>query len=78
MLLSFVSFGLIYAWLVVHRTRLEQLESRLENEGLAYALAARRAEADPGGPTAEVALPAPVASPAPAPADATALVGGQP
>jgi heme exporter protein C len=47
MLLSFVSFGLIYTWLVIHRTRLEQLESRLENEGLAYALAARRAEADP-------------------------------
>ncbi len=46
MLLSFVSFGLIYAWLVIHRTRLEQLESRLENEGLTLALAARRAEAD--------------------------------
>jgi heme exporter protein C len=50
MLLSFVSFGLIYAWLVIHRTRLEQLESRLENEGLAHALAARRAEAEPTPP----------------------------
>lgn len=47
MLLSFLSFGLIYAWLVIHRTRLEQLESRLENEGLTLALAARRAEGDP-------------------------------
>lgn len=46
MLLSFASFGLVYAWLVIHRTRLELLESRLENEGLALALAARRAEAD--------------------------------
>ncbi|HEX3426211.1 MAG TPA: cytochrome c biogenesis protein CcsA [Acidimicrobiales bacterium] len=46
MLLSFASFGLVYAWLVIHRSRLELLESRLENEGLALALAARRAEAD--------------------------------
>lgn len=44
MLLSFAAFGLIYAWLVTHRTRLEQLESRREHEGLAIALAARRAE----------------------------------
>lgn len=45
LLLSFVAFGLLYVWLVVHRTRVEQLESRLETEGLAHALAARRAEA---------------------------------
>ncbi|HEX3541773.1 MAG TPA: cytochrome c biogenesis protein CcsA [Acidimicrobiales bacterium] len=45
MLLSFLSFGLLYAWLVIHRYRVEQLENRLEHEGLAYALAARRAEA---------------------------------
>lgn len=60
MLLSFVAFGLIYAWLVIHRSRLEQLENRLEHDGLAYALAARRAEGQP------------VAAPAPAPAS----VGG--
>jgi heme exporter protein C len=52
MLLSFIAFGLIYAWLMFHRTRLEQLESRLENEGLAYALAARRAEGAPSEPEA--------------------------
>ncbi len=46
MLLSFVAFGLIYGWLVVHRYRVELLESRMETEGLQLALAARRAEAD--------------------------------
>ena len=46
MLLSFVAFGLVYGWLVVHRYRVEQLESRTEAVGLRQALAARRAEAD--------------------------------
>jgi heme exporter protein C len=77
LLLSFLSFGLIYVWLVIHRTRLEQLESRLENEGLAYALAARRAEADPSvlaGGAAPASVPsAVVESPV---ADAPASVGG--
>jgi heme exporter protein C len=72
MLLSFVAFGMIYAWLVIHRTRLEQLENRLENEGLTLALAARRAEA--------VAEPEPELQPEPradaAPADSS--VGVQP
>jgi heme exporter protein C len=45
MVLSFVAFGLVYAWLLVHRFRLEQLEERLETEGLEQALAERRAEA---------------------------------
>jgi heme exporter protein C len=77
MLLSFVAFGLVYAWLVLHRTRLEQLESRLENEGLALALAARRAEAAPRAPapvpkTAE-AVPVAVGS-----AESAATDGGQP
>jgi heme exporter protein C len=45
MLLSFLSFGLIYGWLLIHRFRLEQLEERMELEGLEVALAARRAEA---------------------------------
>jgi heme exporter protein C len=44
MLLSFLTFGLIYAWLLLHRFRLEQLEERLETDGLEQALAARRAE----------------------------------
>ena len=47
MLLSFVVFGLIYAWLLVHRFRLEQLEERLETDGLEAALAARRSEGAP-------------------------------
>ncbi|HLY84873.1 MAG TPA: cytochrome c biogenesis protein CcsA [Acidimicrobiales bacterium] len=46
MLLSFLAMGLIGAWLLVHRFRLEQLEERLETEGLEHALAARRAESD--------------------------------
>ena len=44
MLLSFLAFGLVYAWLLIHRFRLEQLEERMETEGLEHALAARRAE----------------------------------
>jgi heme exporter protein C len=44
MLLSFVAFGLGFAWLVVHRYRVELLEDRFEEEGFAHALAERRAE----------------------------------
>ena len=44
MLLSFVAFGLTSAWLLVHRYRVELLEDRYEADGLAAALAARRAE----------------------------------
>jgi heme exporter protein C len=62
MLLSFVAFALIYGWLVVHRFRLEQLEERVETEGLDQALAARRAEATeaegaPASVTAGAAMP---------------------
>jgi heme exporter protein C len=46
MLISFVAYGLIFAWLVIHRYRVEQLEDRFESEGLVHALAARRAEDD--------------------------------
>jgi heme exporter protein C len=45
MMIGFVAMTLVYAWLVVHRYRLEQLEERLETEGLELALAERRAEA---------------------------------
>ena len=45
MLVSFVAFGLTFAWMVVHRYRLEVLEERYETEGLTSALEARRAEA---------------------------------
>jgi heme exporter protein C len=71
MLLSFIAFGLIYSWLVVHRFRLEQLEGRLETVGLDHALAARRAE---GGQTP---TPNPTPTPAPTPsADPSAASPG--
>jgi heme exporter protein C len=60
MLVSFVAFGLLFAWLLVHRYRVEVLEDRFEDEGLALAIAERRAEG---------ARPAP-AGPAPEPAEA--------
>jgi heme exporter protein C len=47
MLLGFLAFTLLYAWLLLHRFRLEQLEERYEGEGLEQALAQRRAEALP-------------------------------
>jgi heme exporter protein C len=46
LLLSFVSFTLVYVWLVAHRYRLYGLAAREEDEGLALALEERRAEAD--------------------------------
>ena len=47
MLVSFVAFGLVFAWMVVHRYRLEALEERYETEGFQSALQARRSEAQP-------------------------------
>jgi heme exporter protein C len=47
MLVGFLSFSIFYAWLLIHRFRLEQLEERLESEGLEHALAERRAEGVP-------------------------------
>ena len=44
MLLSFVAVGLLFAWLLVHRYRVEVLEDRFEEEGFAVAIAERRAE----------------------------------
>jgi heme exporter protein C len=46
MLLGFLSFSLVYLWLLVHRYRVEQLEERLDEEGLELAIAERRAEAE--------------------------------
>jgi len=46
MLVSFVAFGLLFAWMVVHRYRLEVLEERFEREGLYLALEARRSETE--------------------------------
>ena len=42
---GFVTFGLIFAWLIVHRFRLAWLEEQVEGQGLTAALAERRAEA---------------------------------
>ena len=47
MLLGFVAMTLVYAWLVVHRYRVEALEERLEIEALDVALEQRRSEAEP-------------------------------
>jgi len=44
MLVSFFAFGLVFAWMVAHRYRLEALEERYETEGFAFALRSRRAE----------------------------------
>jgi heme exporter protein C len=44
LLFGFIAMTLAFAWLLVHRYRVEQLESRYEQEGLAVALEARRAE----------------------------------
>ena len=54
MLLSFLAFGLTFAWMLVHRYRLEVLEERYDQEGFSLALEARRAEA---------ALPPPLVAP---------------
>jgi hypothetical protein len=56
---SFVGFGLLFAWMMVHRYRLEQLEDRYETEGLTAALLARRSEApEPAGARVPRARPA--------------------
>lgn len=68
MLLSFVAFGLGFAWLLIHRYRVEVLEDRFEEEGFAVAIAERRAEGSspPAGAGA-----APAVTPAAAASTAT-------
>jgi heme exporter protein C len=48
MLMSFLAYGLLFAWLLVHRYRVEVLEDRFEEEGFAAAIAERKAEATVG------------------------------
>ena len=48
LLLGFIAMALAFAWLLVIRYRVEQLETRYEQEGLAIALEARRAEGGVG------------------------------
>jgi len=50
MLVGFLSMTLAYAWLLVHRMRVERLEERLEAEGLDLAIAERQAEAEAVSP----------------------------
>ena len=45
MLLGIVAMTLLYAWLLVHRFRVELLEEKLDDVGLAAAIDERRAEA---------------------------------
>ncbi len=61
MLLSFVAYGLVFTWLLIHRYRVEVLEDRYEEEGFAVAIAERRAE---GGvvTAAAPAVPVPAAA----------------
>ena len=58
MLVSFVAFGLLFAWLLVHRYRVEVLEDRFEEEGFAVAIGGRRAEGARQAPTAQPPDPA--------------------
>jgi heme exporter protein C len=46
LLLGFVSFTLVFVWLVAHRYRLAVLRDREDDEGLEAAIAERRAEAN--------------------------------
>jgi heme exporter protein C len=57
MLLSFVAFGLIFTWLLVHRYRVEVLEDRFEDEGFAVAIAERRAEGSARGAAVRTEAP---------------------
>jgi heme exporter protein C len=45
MLLGFVAMTLVYAWLLAHRYRVEELEEQLDEHGLELAIEERRAEA---------------------------------
>ncbi len=59
MLLGFVSFTLAFAWLVARRYRLAGLAAREERDGLAVALAERRAEGESSAATGTVPVPVP-------------------
>jgi heme exporter protein C len=64
MLLSFLTYGLLFAWLLVHRYRVEILEDRFEEEGYDAAIASRRAEGGIVTVDAMVSAPSPASSPA--------------
>lgn len=72
MLLSFVAFGLGFAWLLIHRYRVEVLEDRFEEEGFAVAIAERRAEGSAAGTPTAAGTALPVTTGPPAAAASTA------
>jgi heme exporter protein C len=53
MCLSFVAYGLVFAWVLIHRYRVERLEERYEREGFAQAVAERQAEGADTAPPKE-------------------------
>ena len=44
---ALISFTLLYVWLVMHRQRVLSMQDTLDDKGLDFALAARRAETEP-------------------------------
>lgn len=66
---GFVTFSLVFAWLLVHRFRLAWLEEQVAGQGLTLAIAERRAEATAATPVADdqptAADPTPQAGSAP-------------
>lgn len=61
LMVGFVAFGLIFAWLMVHRFRVAWLDQKADRLDLEAALAARRAESSAG--SAESAAVTPEAAP---------------
>ncbi|MHB1785308.1 MAG: cytochrome c biogenesis protein CcsA [Acidimicrobiales bacterium] len=57
LMLAFVSFTLVFAWMLVVRYRIAVLEEHYEDEGMSSALAERRAEAGDVMASAGVAVP---------------------
>jgi heme exporter protein C len=57
MLVGFVAMTLVFAWLLLRRYRVETLAEAAEEEGLAAAIAARRAEASAGSGAGSVEVP---------------------
>lgn len=60
---GFVTFGLIFAWLLIHRFRVAWLEEQVAGQGLSAAIAERRAEATGAVPAPGPGSPAGPARP---------------
>lgn len=66
---GFVTFGLVFAWLLIHRFRVAWLEEQVAGQGLDAAIAERRAE---GTRPASGPAPAPLAPPPAVPSSSVA------